>query len=996
MLPAIGRSRAIGRACATESTRYHMSTKLRKAGRQPQDQQEVSPGCVFWITGLSGAGKTTLGRELCRRLRAAGRPVIFLDGDSLRAAIAEDLDHSAGDRRRSGMRNARLCRLLAGQGAAVVCATISLFHEVQRWNRDNIPGYREIYLRVPIDELRLRDSKGIYAGAQCGDARDVVGVDLPAEAPEAPDLVLDNYGALDVATAVDRILAVCARQDGVPAAQPARLIAFKTKAESLEGLAPLLRNGRVLPQVRFSVGDWCSDAAGVLAAIAAAPWGTDRVIVRSSARGEDGAASSQAGRYDSVLGVVGSAAVAQAIDRVIESFGREGGEDDQIFVQPLLDRVAMAGVAFSRSPSGGPYFVVNYDDYSGLTDRVTAGVGDNLKTFLCLKSRSDACPRFLAPVIALVSELETLLACDALDVEFAIGDDGQLYLLQVRPLAVDCPGLAADAKVNTALADIACKVELLSRPHPYLHGSRAIFGVMPDWNPAEIIGIRPYPLSLSLYRELITDAIWAYQRDNYGYQNLRSFPLMVSFHGLPYIDVRVSFNSFIPRDLPEDLAGRLVNYYIDRLLSEPHLHDKVEFEIVFSCYTLDLPKRMGRLAEHGFSPQDLAELSGALRRLTNRIIHGETALWRSDREKIELLSRRFPIICNAPIDKISRIYWLVEDCKRYGTLPFAGLARAGFIAVQLLQSFVGVGILSAQESATFMASVDTVGSRIGQDFAQLPREDFLARYGHLRPGTYDILSPRYDEAPDLYFDWSGAGAKASAPVRFALSIEQLRGIEQLLKEHQLDIDVLSLIEFIKAGIEGREYAKFVFTRSLSDALSLIRQLGEDHGLSAEDCAFLNYDAIRTLYSESGSVREALLESVARGRERHALTCNLVLPPIIASPDEVFAFHLPPSQPNFITRKSVTAPVASVSDPPESFAGRILFAPSADPGFDWIFTRGISGLVTQFGGANSHMAIRAGELGIPAVIGAGETLFRQWQTARTLCLDCTNQKVSLIA
>lgn len=234
------------------------------------------------------------------------------------------------------------------------------------------------------------------------------------------------------------------------------------------------------------------------------------------------------------------------------------------------------------------------------------------------------------------------------------------------------------------------------------------------------------------------------------------------------------------------------------------------------------------------------------------------------------------------------------------------------------------------------------------------------------------------------------------PPRFALSIEQLRHIEQLLKEHELAIDALSLIEFIKAGIEGREYAKFVFTRSLSDALSLIRQLGEDHGLSAEDCAFLNYDAIRTLYKESGSVRDVLVESATRGRERHALTRSIVLPPVIASPDEVIAFHLPPSRPNFITQKNVTAPVALVSDPPESFAERILFVPSADPGFDWIFTRHISGFVTQFGGANSHMAIRAGELGIPAVIGAGEGLFQQWQTARKLCLDCLNQKVVVIA
>jgi len=223
----------------------------------------------------------------------------------------------------------------------------------------------------------------------------------------------------------------------------------------------------------------------------------------------------------------------------------------------------------------------------------------------------------------------------------------------------------------------------------------------------------------------------------------------------------------------------------------------------------------------------------------------------------------------------------------------------------------------------------------------------------------------------------------------------LRRVEQLLEEHKLEIDVLSLMEFIKAGIEGREYAKFVFTRSLSDALSLIKQLGADHGLSVEDCAFLSYDAIRTLYSESGSVRDVLRESVAHGKERHALARNLVLPPIISSPHDVFAFHLPPSHPNFITRKSVTAPIASVGDPPESFAGRILFVPSADPGFEWIFTRGISGFVTKFGGANSHMAIRAGELGMPAVIGAGEALFERWQTAQTLCLDCTNQKVVIV-
>ena len=69
-----------------------------------------------------------------------------------------------------------------------------------------------------------------------------------------------------------------------------------------------------------------------------------------------------------------------------------------------------------------------------------------------------------------------------------------------------------------------------------------------------MIGIRPRPLALSLYQEVITDSVWAYQRDNYGYRNLRSFPLMVDFGGLPYIDIRVSFNSFIPAGLEETVS----------------------------------------------------------------------------------------------------------------------------------------------------------------------------------------------------------------------------------------------------------------------------------------------------------------------------------------------------------------------------------------------------------------------------------------------------------
>ena len=885
--------------------------------------------------------------------------------------------------------------MLAEQGFDVVCSTISLFHEVQRWNRENIPRYNEIFVRVSLEELRRRDTKGIYSAAIAAEAN-IVGLDIPAETPVAPDLILDNDRSLKIEEAVRLILDRVSERERPRPLTNRQPVQFGTKAETLERLAPLLRSAAILPQIRFSVADWRRDQTAVVRRISETSWGSKSLIVRSSAANEDSSSDSMAGKFTSVGGVEGAAAVVPAIECVIASYAGNDCPHDQIFVQPMLNEVSMAGVAFTREPQGGgPYFVINYDDCSGRSDLVTSGTGDKLKTFICLKSRREGIPDHVQPILDLLRELEGLLDRDGIDVEFAIDRKGTPYLLQVRPLVLREPLRDAEPSVS-ATEEIAKKIALLSRPHPYLHGNRSVFGVMPDWNPAEIIGLKPRPLAFSLYRELITDSIWAYQRDNYGYKNLRSFPLLMSFHGLPYIDVRVSFNSFIPRDMKPDLAERLVNYYIERLLAQPTLHDKVEFEIIFSCYTLDLPQRLLTLTNHGFSSDDVDNISILLRDLTNRIINNQNGLWRRDREKVDKLAERLPKIRDASLDKISRVYWLLEDCKRYGTLPFAGLARAGFIATQFLGSLVTTGVLNRSEHAAFMSDLDTVGSQIGRDFVGLSKEEFLNRYGHLRPGTYDVLSPRYDEAPDLYFDWSSRRSAHSTAPNFALSVSQLRLIEGLLKEHGIEHDILSLIDFIKGGIEGREYAKFVFTRSLSDALTLIKQIGEEHGLSTDDCSFLNIADIRSLYTESGSIASRLKASVAEGKRRHDLTRRIVLPPLISSAEDAFAFHLPSIHPNFITKQSVTAPVSTISDAPEKLKGTILFVPSADPGFDWIFSRGIAGFVTQFGGVNSHMAIRASELAVPAVIGAGETLFGHWQKAGKLCLDCGNQQVQVIS
>lgn len=175
-------------------------------------------GLVLWITGLSGAGKTTLAREVVDLLRQQGRPALLLDGDELRAALSFGHQESKGhgysrkDRLANAKRYSRLARLFSRQGFTVVVATISLFREVHGWNRLNLPGYFEVYLRVPIAELRRRDPEGLYREFNRGQLDNLVGMDLEIDEPANPDWLVEfgqgcgppNYLAKELVERFDR------------------------------------------------------------------------------------------------------------------------------------------------------------------------------------------------------------------------------------------------------------------------------------------------------------------------------------------------------------------------------------------------------------------------------------------------------------------------------------------------------------------------------------------------------------------------------------------------------------------------------------------------------------------------------------------------------------------------------------------------------------------------------------------------------------------------
>lgn len=157
---------------------------------------DLKSGTVYWITGLSGAGKTTIGNRFYNEYRKSHLNTVLLDGDELRVVFGGDLGYTREERLKCAMRYSRMCKMLAEQGINVIICTISMFHLIRDWNRKNIENYKEIYIKVPIDVLKQRNQKGLYSASEDADNVNVMGVQIEFEEPREPDLIIENDGCV--------------------------------------------------------------------------------------------------------------------------------------------------------------------------------------------------------------------------------------------------------------------------------------------------------------------------------------------------------------------------------------------------------------------------------------------------------------------------------------------------------------------------------------------------------------------------------------------------------------------------------------------------------------------------------------------------------------------------------------------------------------------------------------------------------------------------------
>ena len=149
---------------------------------------------IIWIIGISGTGKTTIGKKLFYKIRRKKSNTVFLDGDILRKVWGNDLGHKIADRKKNALRILQLCELLNKQKINVVCCLLSIFPAIQKKARKTLKKYYQVHLTTPIKELMKRDTKKIYKKYFDKKINNVVGLDIQFPKPYKSDLVIESFG----------------------------------------------------------------------------------------------------------------------------------------------------------------------------------------------------------------------------------------------------------------------------------------------------------------------------------------------------------------------------------------------------------------------------------------------------------------------------------------------------------------------------------------------------------------------------------------------------------------------------------------------------------------------------------------------------------------------------------------------------------------------------------------------------------------------------------
>ena len=781
---------------------------------------------------------------------------------------------------------------------------------------------------------------------------------------------------------------------------------LSTKAQNLDVLQKLRLQKSVIPKFfKYSLEEWILDKDRIIKVLLEKL--NKKIIIRSSYILEDSEKNSMAGEFEGFSNVKNTKKnIFESVTNLIKQYKKKSKKKlhylkSEIIFQNMILNTKLSGVLTNFCiKDGGFYYVINYDDVSGSTDSVTSGSKLGSRVINIFRDDTTGIrSQKLKKVIESTKEIEIKIGVKPIDLEFAIDKNGNVNIFQIRPLTT--------SKNWKKISSIKLKKTLNKNKKLFVkinkinkrYGNLPIFGLMPDWNPAEMIGYQPNDLSYSIYKEIITDNAWSTARKEMGYKKV-SRPLMYKFTGKPYIDTRLSFYSLIPNNISNNISKKIVNYWSKILMSKPYLHDKIEFEIADGGYDAFTKSRV--MNNYKFLKKfERKKYYQSLKLLTDsQIKNFEEEFFANNQKLAHLENSRISLVKSFLHKKTNFNYLManfLREIKINGIIPFAKYARNAFIAKKILNSLKNKKYISLVKTNKILNSLNTITSQ----FLSLSKTknknlknklSFENLFYHLRPGTYDITVKRaIPSIKERKINNLQSILSFKNSSKILLSSEEIENIDKFLKKNHFRFNATKLYNYIVLSLKLRENSKFIFTRALSDYLQIIEKLGKKKSLNVERlCDYEIKDILKILNDKKKDIK------YIKSKNERDLNTISKLPYLVTNKSDFFVASILISKPNFITENKVISKVFHLKKGQNTnqIKDKIVLIENADPGFDWIFNYKIKGLITKYGGVNSHMSIRCHELNIPAAIGLGEESFDKIFSGDKMILNCKEKTIFL--
>ena len=696
---------------------------------------------------------------------------------------------------------------------------------------------------------------------------------------------------------------------------------------------------------------------------------SQKIMIRSNSSSEDKEYSSSAGKYLSIGPIERNdlETIKKSWEMVVGSY--EEQDNQSVIFQNYIENAKSVSVLTSYKVGSDSAYRTFSTYYGSETDAITSGKYSEINNFFMHRS-FDILPKKYEKYnvyLKIITQLEDLFKNKQLDIEMVLDKNNSPQLLQVRPLMGKKLNKKSIFDEKNAIDRNLKNYKKLNKTTADRFGTNQIYSNMSDMNPAEMIGKKPDNIAFGLYKFMFTDTTWNIQRGEFGYRKYSGGKLMELFNNVAYINVNHSLNSFLTRNLQKESCEEIINYQLNKLKENPHLHDSIEFDISRSSYVFDTVEEFSKEYKNIISPSEIIKWHNDLIQIDTQ---NKSTL---EKNKKIILSTFSKLNKSFEYSKKENIK-LIRDTM---ALPFTHHSRLGFVYFAQLNSLLEKEVISEDQKKLLLLSVNSISTKMKADAYEVKigkktLEGFLDVYGHIRAGNYNLLSSNLKN--NLNFTESLINNSEQPLEDNILPKDIYTNIEKYFMINEIPLEASAWIDMFQEGISTRENSKFYYTKGID---GILNEVGEKNTSDRE-----LFDLLDIEFNEENTSDMRLK--------------NVLMPDLITSNEDFYFYEEMSKNGNYIGQGTVIGDVLLIDNEanrPNNLENKIVVIPAADPGWDWIFNYKIKSLVTKYGGPNSHMAIRCAEHNIPAILGVGENNFTVISNSKSLNIDFSNEGFS---